>query len=197
MLAKAPRRRATLIAVLILAGIFLTGIATGAALVTWLRPSGPPGPPPFAVNGPSGLPQPFASYGLDSDQLRLAQPIVERHRVEVEAAVKEVFPQIHAVREQFDREMQTILTPEQNRRFKEFLASHPPVPDFQGPGLPAGGPLPPPQQAVDSCTGKAVGEDCEFKGMGGESVTGSCQMDGDVLACVPAGGPPTNEKQRP
>lgn len=50
---------------------------------------------------------------------------------------------------------------------------------------------PPPDEAVEACEGKEAGDDCEFEGMGGESVTGTCEMLGDVLACLPEGGPPT------
>jgi Protein of unknown function (DUF1566) len=49
----------------------------------------------------------------------------------------------------------------------------------------------PPQEAIDACDGKETGDDCEFEGMGGETVTGSCEMIGDVLACLPEGGPPS------
>jgi len=49
----------------------------------------------------------------------------------------------------------------------------------------------PPPEAVEACEGKEVGDDCEFEGMQGEPVTGACQMDGEVLACMPEGGPPS------
>jgi hypothetical protein len=44
---------------------------------------------------------------------------------------------------------------------------------------------PPPQDAVDACDGLQVGDPCEFTGQGGQTITGTCQMVGDVLACVP------------
>ena len=49
---------------------------------------------------------------------------------------------------------------------------------------------PPPDEAVQACEGKSVGDDCSFTSPNGE-VTGTCQMIGDVLACVPEGGPPS------
>ena len=49
----------------------------------------------------------------------------------------------------------------------------------------------PPDEAVEACDGKSAGDSCEFEGMGGESVTGTCEQLGDVLACVPEDGPPT------
>ncbi|MDP8254672.1 MAG: DUF1566 domain-containing protein [Candidatus Alcyoniella australis] len=49
---------------------------------------------------------------------------------------------------------------------------------------------PPPDEAIEACEDKAAGDDCEFEGMGGEPVTGNCEQIGDVLACVPEGGPP-------
>jgi hypothetical protein len=48
---------------------------------------------------------------------------------------------------------------------------------------------PPPQQAVAACEGKAIGAACEFTGLGGQIINGTCQMVGDVLACVPSGPP--------
>jgi Protein of unknown function (DUF1566) len=49
---------------------------------------------------------------------------------------------------------------------------------------------PPPDEAIAACDGLTLGDDCSFEGMGGETVTGSCEEIGDVLACVPEGGPP-------
>lgn len=43
----------------------------------------------------------------------------------------------------------------------------------------------PPQEAVDACEGHEIGDDCEFEGLNGETLTGTCQMVGEVLACVP------------
>ncbi len=48
----------------------------------------------------------------------------------------------------------------------------------------------PPDEAVDACDGMQSGDPCEFVGMGGETVSGACEMIGDVLACAPEGGPP-------
>ena len=48
----------------------------------------------------------------------------------------------------------------------------------------------PPPEAVEACDGKTAGDDCDFIGMGGETVTGTCEQIGDFLACVPEGGPP-------
>ncbi len=40
----------------------------------------------------------------------------------------------------------------------------------------------PPTEAVFACEGNEEGDDCEFEDMGGETMTGTCQMDGDVHA---------------
>ena len=64
-----------------------------------------------------------------------------------------------------------------------------------GPGGP-GGPRPdgkppgPPPEAVAACAGKAVGSQVSFTGRRGDTVTGSCEKIGDVLAARPAGRPP-------
>ncbi len=59
------------------------------------------------------------------------------------------------------------------------------------PGPPPGGEPPaPPPEAVAACNGKAEGDTVSFTGRRGETVTGTCQRIGSVLAARPAGGPP-------
>jgi hypothetical protein len=48
----------------------------------------------------------------------------------------------------------------------------------------------PPAEAVAACKGKAVGSQASFTGRRGETVTGTCDKIGDVVAVRPAGGPP-------
>ncbi|WP_457330837.1 hypothetical protein [Rhizobacter sp. P5_C2] len=56
---------------------------------------------------------------------------------------------------------------------------------------PQGGKPPaPPPEAIAACNGKAEGATASFAGRGGETITGTCQKIGDVLALRPAGGPP-------
>lgn len=49
-------------------------------------------------------------------------------------------------------------------------------------------PLPPPE-AIAACNGKAVGAQVSFTGRRGDTVTGTCQQIGEVLAARPAGRP--------
>lgn len=53
-----------------------------------------------------------------------------------------------------------------------------------------GKPPAPPPEAIAACNGKAEGATASFAGRNGETVTGTCQKIGDVLALRPAGGPP-------
>jgi hypothetical protein len=56
---------------------------------------------------------------------------------------------------------------------------------------PQGGKPPaPPPEAIAACNGKAEGATASFTGRNGETLTGTCQKIGDVLALRPAGGPP-------
>jgi hypothetical protein len=60
-------------------------------------------------------------------------------------------------------------------------------PEQQAPG---GGHRRPPPPAIDACKGKKAGDKASFTGRRGEKVEGSCRQIDDVLAVVPAGGPP-------
>jgi hypothetical protein len=56
---------------------------------------------------------------------------------------------------------------------------------------PQGGKPPaPPPEAIAACNGKAEGATASFAGRNGETISGTCQKIGDVLALRPAGGPP-------
>jgi len=46
-------------------------------------------------------------------------------------------------------------------------------------------------QAIQACQNKSQGATCAFTARGGASITGTCRMARNVLACVPGGGPPT------
>jgi len=55
---------------------------------------------------------------------------------------------------------------------------------------PGGKPPAPPPEAIAACKGKTEGATASFTGRNGETLTGTCQKLGDVLALRPAGGPP-------
>lgn len=55
-------------------------------------------------------------------------------------------------------------------------------------GRPDGPPPGPPPEAIAACVGKVAGDVVSFTGRGGETVSGTCQLDGTVLAARPTGG---------
>lgn len=58
-------------------------------------------------------------------------------------------------------------------------------------GQPPGGkPHGPPPEAIAACNGKSAGATVSFTGRRGDTITGTCEKIGDVLAARPAGGPP-------
>lgn len=56
-------------------------------------------------------------------------------------------------------------------------------------GQVGGPPGPPPQEAIDACSGTSEGTSCEFTAPVG-TVMGTCMQIEDLLACVPEGRPP-------
>ena len=58
----------------------------------------------------------------------------------------------------------------------------------------SGTPPPPPPEAVAACKGKTQGVVVSFTGRRGETVSGTCEKIGDVLAARPSGPPPGGGK---
>ena len=140
MAADAPPRRIHVWSGLLVLGVFLAGAVTGAGVVTWLRPPGfPPGLPPRAA----GLPPPLAELGLTLEQQAKARAIAEKYRPALEAVLQESFPRIREVQEQMDRELRSVLTEAQAKRFDELRLRRPPLPGGLGPRGPPGFPTPP------------------------------------------------------
>ncbi|MCC6159638.1 MAG: hypothetical protein IT350_16420 [Deltaproteobacteria bacterium] len=46
-------------------------------------------------------------------------------------------------------------------------------------------PLEPPAEAVDACADAVEGDECEFEGRDGETVSGTCEQHDDLIACRP------------
>jgi len=129
---------------LIVLGVFLAGAAAGAGLMTWLRPH-PPGP--HHARGPGALPPPMAALGLSPEQQAQAWAIMERHRAEFEAVVKESFPRLRALQDEVDQELLGILTEAQAKEFEAQKARRPRGPEGGArgfPGMPGGPPGPGP-----------------------------------------------------
>lgn len=123
--------------------IFLAGAAAGAGAVHLLRPGGPLRPPgrgagPFP---PAGAPLPPALGGLEltPEQERTARALMEKHRPEMEAVLRETFPRFEAIRRQFEAELRPSLTEAQARMLDAQRPAPPPGQNGDG-GLPAGAP---------------------------------------------------------
>lgn len=134
---------------LVVLGVFLAGAAAGAGVTTWLRPR----PPPHHGHGhgPGDLPPPIAALGLSPEQEGKAKAIMERHRPEFEAVLKESFPRLRALQDQVDQELKGILTEAQAKELDAQRARRPPGPGGGHPrppgmpGGPPGGEAPPPR----------------------------------------------------
>lgn len=133
-------RTVRLMTALLLVGTFAAGTVTGAGVLRFL---GPPGPPPLGPHGPPGAsplgPFPADELGLSPEQRRQAHEILERHRPELDAVLRSTFPRVREINDRIERELITILTPEQRQRLEQIKATRPPPPPFPPPP----GPPPP------------------------------------------------------
>jgi hypothetical protein len=130
MPADASTRTARLWTGLAVVAIFLAGAATGAGAVHLFRPGGPLGPTgrgagPFP---PAAAPLPPALRGLDltPEQERIARALMEKHRPEMEAVLRETFPRFEAIRRQFEAELRPSLTEAQARKLDAQKPEPPP-----------------------------------------------------------------------
>ena len=112
-------RRVRLVTGLVLAGVFAAGAVSGLGLARWLGPRAPPPPGPPIMRA-------FHQLGLSAEQQRQTREILESHKPELEAILRETFPRVRAVNEQVSEELRAILTPEQARRLTRLEAQLPP-----------------------------------------------------------------------
>lgn len=136
-------RRIHLVSGLIVLGTFLAGALAGAGLARSWRPAPLEGPPP--QHRPP-VPLPLRELGLSPAQDEQVKQIVERHRPELEAIVRESFPRVRAVNQRIEAEVRALLTPAQQRLLEQLQARRPP-PGVHGPRPgppPAPGEEPPP-----------------------------------------------------
>jgi len=140
--AEASPRRIHLLSAAIVLASFLAGAATGVGFYRWVAPHGPPPRERFS------LPPHFAALGLSPEQERQAAAILERHRPEMDALIRESYPRMQAIVERTHDELRQILTPAQRARFEEIEKRRPPREGHPGgpggPGLPPPGGPPPP-----------------------------------------------------
>jgi Spy/CpxP family protein refolding chaperone len=104
---------------LVIVGTFLSGALTGAGVYHWLSPHRSHG-----LHGPGG-PPPFGELNLSPEQETRLKVIMEAHRPELEAVLRETFPKVRAVHERIDAELRKVLNPEQQKRFDRWKAEHP------------------------------------------------------------------------
>ncbi len=147
-------RRIHLWSGLIVLSVFLAGAVAGAGVFAWLRPN-PPSPP----LPPGRLRAHLSELGLTAEQQEQANAILEKHRIAVEATLKETFPRVRAAQEQMEHEVRAVLTAAQAKKLDEIESrprpaggprhhgppgSFPPPVGFRGDRLPAD--VPPPSQ---------------------------------------------------
>jgi hypothetical protein len=145
-LADPTPRRIHLLSALVVLATFLAGVVAGVGIQRWASPPPPPrpGPPPLAGPGAGGLPPHLRALGLTPDQERKVTEIFERHRPELEAAIREAYPRIQAVVERAQKETRAVLDPEQQRKLDELERNGPPWLSRPPPGGGRPGDGPPP-----------------------------------------------------
>ena len=130
MPADATARKLRLWTGLAVVAIFLAGAATGAGAVHLFRPGGPLGPPGHGAGPipPAGAPLPPALRGLDltPEQERTTRALMEKHRPEMEAVLRETFPKFEAIRRQLEAELRPSLTGAQARKLDAQKPEPPP-----------------------------------------------------------------------
>ncbi len=90
---------------------------------------------------PHARPPHLRELDLTPVQEEQAHAIFERHRVDLEAIMRESLPRARARTEQMEQELRTILTDDQAKHLDEIRRHRPPPPP---PFFGAGGPPPPP-----------------------------------------------------
>lgn len=100
---------------LILFVTFALGLIAGVGLAPVLH-----GPPPRP--GAPGL----EALHLRPEQRARVEAIIAKHGPEVEAAIGDALPRLHAVQERVAQEIEAELDPEQREAFRRERAQHPP-----------------------------------------------------------------------
>jgi Spy/CpxP family protein refolding chaperone len=141
--------RIRVLTALIFVGVFASGAVVGAGIYRW----GSSGGAEAEGSGRNGVALwiPDGELDLTPEQHAKVSQIVERHRLELEATVRESFPRVRAINEQMQKAVKEVLTPEQQKKFEGLKRRGPlgPTPtrekrldDFEGqPGPAPAGPL--------------------------------------------------------
>lgn len=125
-----PRMVRVLSAILLVA-TFAGGVVTGAGLHVWTR--WPRSAPPPPMPGPL----PIEQLGLNEEQRKAAHEILERHRPELDAVLRETFPRFREINDRMAEELKAVLTPEQRLQLDELRSRRhplPPPPHRRSPG---------------------------------------------------------------
>jgi hypothetical protein len=131
-------RKVRVLVLLVLLGTFAVGAVAGAGVSRWLAVRAFPPPPP-----PPMLPIPVHELDLTPEQHDKLRVIVDRHRPELEAILRETFPKARAINEQIEKEVREILTEPQRKKLDEIKLRRPPPPPPPPPGGFPPGPPPP------------------------------------------------------
>lgn len=125
-------RQIRLLTALLLFGTFLFGAVTGAG---FYRFAAAPSPPWFHRPHVPFLPGPPGALQLTPEQEAKAREITEAYRPKLDALLREGFPKFQAVNDEMEKEMRTILTPEQLQKLDLLKAQRPSMPPGFGPGF--------------------------------------------------------------
>jgi len=110
-------RTIRLMTALLLLATFALGSVAGAGLTRWVLADalrdGSGRPPHFG-------PLPLRELDLSDQQRDKAWAILERHRSELDAVLRENFPRVKAINERIEDEVRELLTPEQRNRLDEL-----------------------------------------------------------------------------
>ena len=170
--------------------VFVSGAATGAALMRLLYAPRAPRTDRVSPMTPPGL----EDLGLTKEQQRKAHEIGEKYRPQLEAIRKEIAPRVEKIHGKMQRELFAILTPAQRRAHGKHMG--PPAEGHHiAPPAGPGAPPPhgrtghgPPRQALRACHNRKSGAPCSFASPRGETISGVCHLPpgSTDLSCRPS-----------
>jgi Spy/CpxP family protein refolding chaperone len=123
--------RTRVLTALIIVGVFASGAVVGAGIYRWASSGGPGAEVPHGHGAALWIPP--GELDLSPEQHVQVSRIVDRHRLELEATVRESFPRVRAINEKMQKELKEVLTPEQQKKFELLRRRGPlgPTPTWQ------------------------------------------------------------------
>jgi len=147
--------RVRVVTALVIVGVFVSGAVVGAGIYRWGSSAKPAAGMPHGQGAAVWLP--LGELELTAEQESKVSAIMDHHRGELDAIVRESFPRVRAINQQIQQEVRQLLTPEQRQRWDELKKRGPrgPTPTWQktlddadpeprAPRRQPGAPLPPP-----------------------------------------------------